>query len=258
MKEYTLVGVDGNVFSVIGYTRRAMQDVGFSYEERTNFVDEMTKKHSYDDVLFECFKKIEECNNRLTEKKRQEDAERKAITEKQLTRTQEEIDDYFDKLYGKLVPEQGKADTVAGEIVRALCRINYRWFNDGDYAGYGYGMETAGSACTYLTVFDEIEPYIVTILNIVDDEDAYEKALLALSNVVINYLESHKELFTEKNEENYQDCFEWYGDSDEEEERRHWGETDWDNEEDDDWDDEYDDDDYDDEDEDDYDSWTIC
>ena len=31
-----------------------------------------------------------------------------------------------------LVPDEGKAPTVAGEMIRAICRLWYRWHNDGD------------------------------------------------------------------------------------------------------------------------------
>lgn len=42
-------------------------------------------------------------------------------------------------LFAELVPASGKADTVAGEIVRAVSRIGYRNYNDGDHIGVGYG-----------------------------------------------------------------------------------------------------------------------
>ena len=35
-------------------------------------------------------------------------------------------------LFEELVPMSGKADSLAGELVRATCRIGYRFFNDGD------------------------------------------------------------------------------------------------------------------------------
>ena len=40
----------------------------------------------------------------------------------------------------ELVPVEGKADTLAGELVRAFMRVEYRWHNDGDifFEGYGY------------------------------------------------------------------------------------------------------------------------
>lgn len=44
-------------------------------------------------------------------------------------------------LFSELVPASGKADTVAGEIVRAVSRIGYRNYNDGDHIGVGYGKE---------------------------------------------------------------------------------------------------------------------
>ena len=40
--------------------------------------------------------------------------------------------------FEELVPLEGKADTLAGEIVRAISRIGYRFYNDGDQVGVGY------------------------------------------------------------------------------------------------------------------------
>ena len=53
-------------------------------------------------------------------------------------------------LYSKLVPDSGKADTLEGECLRAIHRIIYRYYNDGDYWWNGYGCETAGPAVTFL------------------------------------------------------------------------------------------------------------
>lgn len=53
-------------------------------------------------------------------------------------------------LFEELVPVSGKADTVAGEIVRAVTRIAYRNRNDGDHVGVGYGKETCNPAARYL------------------------------------------------------------------------------------------------------------
>ena len=56
----------------------------------------------------------------------------------------------IDKLFDKLVPRQGAAETVEGEMVRAISRILYRYYNDGDFFFRGYGKETAGSSASYL------------------------------------------------------------------------------------------------------------
>lgn len=53
-------------------------------------------------------------------------------------------------LFEELVPASGKADTVAGEIIRAVSRIAYRNYNDGDHVGVGYGNETCNPAARYL------------------------------------------------------------------------------------------------------------
>ena len=56
----------------------------------------------------------------------------------------------LEDLFDQLVPPSGKADTVAGEIVRAAMRIGYRKFNDGDHIGVSYGKETCNPAARYL------------------------------------------------------------------------------------------------------------
>jgi hypothetical protein len=38
----------------------------------------------------------------------------------------------YDALYNELVPSQGKADTIEGEVLRAASKIVYRHYNDGD------------------------------------------------------------------------------------------------------------------------------
>ena len=55
-----------------------------------------------------------------------------------------------ESLYDKLVPGMGKADTQEGEMLRAINRIVYRYYNDGDEYIRGYGTETAGPAHSFL------------------------------------------------------------------------------------------------------------
>lgn len=53
-------------------------------------------------------------------------------------------------LFEELVPSMGKADTEGGEIMRAVNRIQYRYWNDGDIAGQGYGKRTVNPAVRFL------------------------------------------------------------------------------------------------------------
>lgn len=56
----------------------------------------------------------------------------------------------IEALFRELVPTSGAAATVAGEITRAINRLVYRNYNDGDHLGVGYGKETCNPAGRYL------------------------------------------------------------------------------------------------------------
>ena len=64
MAKYSLVGVDGNAYCVMGYTTRAMKREGFSKEE----VDEMYDKAEsgdYNNLLRVCMDYIDKVNERV-------------------------------------------------------------------------------------------------------------------------------------------------------------------------------------------------
>lgn len=99
-----------------------------------------------------------------------------------------------------LVPPSGKADTVAGEIVRAFDRITYRYYNDGDVLDEGEGISTVNSSFRYL---------YSTVPGVADlranfrfsSEDDYEKFLYDLQTVLQSYLQEHPELEETPNED---------------------------------------------------------
>lgn len=53
-------------------------------------------------------------------------------------------------LWDKYVPDTGPAETLFGEMLRAAGRVKYRYYNDGDMYGNGYGKETVNNAISYL------------------------------------------------------------------------------------------------------------
>ena len=66
------------------------------------------------------------------------------------------IMDKNSKLFEELVPSMGAAETTAGELLRAVNRIVYRFWNDGDMVCVDYGNETCNPAARYiLSVIDE-------------------------------------------------------------------------------------------------------
>lgn len=116
------------------------------------------------------------------------------------------------ELFEELVPAMGKAPTVAGEIVRAMNRISYRNWNDGDHIGVGYGRETCNPAARYLGAKcgEEVASLISAIWGIENDK-AYDLILGQLEAEVVKYLERNPELKAAENREdmfNYRDVAE--------------------------------------------------
>ena len=99
------------------------------------------------------------------------------------------------ELFEELVPMNGKAESKAGEIVRAYSRLAYRWWNDGDKIGIGYGKETCNPAARFL--LKETNETIADIICKaweVYNNGTYEGYLDELENAVLEYIEEHPEL----------------------------------------------------------------
>lgn len=90
-----------------------------------------------------------------------------------------------------LMPSSGPAETLEGELIRAINKVAYRYYNDGDYWYCGYGTETAGGAAAYLA---DHSLHGLNLLVELDNSDgavghAYERALFALIEKVVAYCE---------------------------------------------------------------------
>lgn len=114
----------------------------------------------------------------------------------------------FFAIYNELVPKSGAAETVAGEILRAANRILYRWWNSGDMAGKGYGIETVNSPIHYLssTIKDVASVNRLEILSSGVHQaknDEYTKLVYGMLKDVTNYVIDN---FDTLNVKNYQDC----------------------------------------------------
>jgi hypothetical protein len=64
MDKYSLIGVDGNAFAVMGYVRKAMRSEGYSEEQIKAFTDKATSG-DYNNLLAVCDEQIEEINKTL-------------------------------------------------------------------------------------------------------------------------------------------------------------------------------------------------
>jgi len=105
----------------------------------------------------------------------------------------------FNEMFKELVPFSGKSSTVAGEILRAVARINYRFYNDGDKIGIGCGSETCNAPARYLNYyFFDFRHLIEEMWENYSDDD-YEKLLKDLVITAVNYLEEYPELTIKEN-----------------------------------------------------------
>lgn len=118
----------------------------------------------------------------------------------------------------EFVPDMGKADTVGGEMARAVERIAYRFFNDGDNVGswelydwHGINeMPSVTSAAAYL--IDEyrlfgplggklksaVEYLVYNDLN----RPEYERGLVELCKVTRTIFDRSPEIFEKRNSDN--------------------------------------------------------
>ena len=103
----------------------------------------------------------------------------------------------INQLFEELVPASSKAESLAGELVRAMARIGYRWYNDGDQVGIGYGRETRNPAARFLIHKGNKEDSdLAASIWGIYSEEVYEKRIDLLAGAVADYVESHPELRT--------------------------------------------------------------
>ena len=94
---------------------------------------------------------------------------------------------FFNDLRDKYVPASGAAETVGGEIIRAMDRIIYRYWNDGDKVGEGYGNQTCNSSYRYL--YENVGEAIPSLSNIC--EILYPSKLLEMAQAVKDFIVKH-------------------------------------------------------------------
>ena len=63
MMKFSLVGVDGNAFNVMGYVRKAMKQVGYNQEDISNYTSVATSG-DYDHLLAVSMDWIDKCNQK--------------------------------------------------------------------------------------------------------------------------------------------------------------------------------------------------
>tara|TARA_Y100000361_G_C11149290_1_gene340068 strand:- start:496 stop:1473 length:978 start_codon:yes stop_codon:yes gene_type:complete len=117
-----------------------------------------------------------------------------------------EMEKRNEKLFSELVPGSGNADTIEGEILRAINRIVYRYYNDGDFFYRGYGTETAGPAHSFLINSNDIpfqlQSTLTSTFNKAIDapEEGYERLIKFALEQILDYIEGKDGNYTKSNE----------------------------------------------------------
>ena len=110
-----------------------------------------------------------------------------------------ELEKRSDVLFNKLVPSMGASETVEGELIRAINRLIYRFYNDGDYFYKGYGAETAGPAHSFLVNSNQIpfdlQSTLTSIFNKAIDapEEGYERLIKFALEKILDHVEATPE-----------------------------------------------------------------
>jgi len=139
-----------------------------------------------------------------------------------------ELEDRNEPLYDKLVPGQGDAETIEGEMLRAINRIVYRFYNDGDKYFEGYGTETAGPAHSFLVNANHpLKSAMVKLFDEPSGDNSYERMLKDVLDMILDYIESRQGKYTKntlggmfnyepefEEEEEDDDDYDYYDDED--------------------------------------------
>lgn len=119
-----------------------------------------------------------------------------------------QTENLFQALFAKLVPPVGPSLFVEGELLRAIAKIRYRLYNDGDKWYQGYGCETAGPAAAFIIAKAPKE--IAEAMENCKGQ-RYEKKVDAILEMIVDHVEglqgkhtshtddmyNHKSLFTQ-------------------------------------------------------------
>ena len=97
--------------------------------------------------------------------------------------------DKFEPVIDKYMPDIGEGDSLASQMVTAVNKLIYKWYNDGDvydnnYALSGWVNDLSSFANWLYTYVKETRPILKRISKI-KDEAGYEYILLALAMTVL-------------------------------------------------------------------------
>ena len=97
--------------------------------------------------------------------------------------------DKFDSIEERYLPIRGEGETKATQIVTAVTKLVYKWYNDGDVFDNTYYLEGwANDLSSYANWLDKYTKASIILSKISDcyDNDDYEYLLKFLSDLLLN------------------------------------------------------------------------
>ncbi len=97
--------------------------------------------------------------------------------------------DKFDGLMEKYLPDSGEGETKATQIVTAVCKLIYKWYNDGDVYDNSYALEgwanDLSSYANWLWEHTEANELLEDIFNCYNN-DNYEYLLKRIADMLLD------------------------------------------------------------------------
>ena len=108
----------------------------------------------------------------------------------------------YEQMMNDLVPASGKCDTVAGEMVRAVSRLGYDFYNNGMGNNTSGAVNYLDSRCVFdedrTNLFGKIYEYTRGKL---PHHDEFEQHINDMIDMTVEYILAHPELETQANTE---------------------------------------------------------
>ena len=107
--------------------------------------------------------------------------------------------DKFEPLMDKYLPVRGEGETKATQIVTAVCKLIYKWYNDGDVYDNSYVLEgwanDLSDYANWLWEHTEADGILDKVINCYNNSD-YEDLLQELADKLMDeaYLEKENEI----------------------------------------------------------------
>lgn len=114
-----------------------------------------------------------------------------------------EDNEFHDAMYDRYVPSGGAANTLGGEILRAINRIIYKFYNDGDTVARFYSSSYNYSFGAEKFLLKRVPNYVP--MREIENDEEFEKAACENLKRIVDYLRENPALFNVMNAEDFLD-----------------------------------------------------